>query len=270
MRADVIYQRLSDPSEYVRAYNALMETPSNRLRIAAVVESLAGITGPVRRVLDVASGGGAYVTPARQANGNLAAARFFALDREAACVGAYCLNHPEAAGALGDVSSLPFESGSFDLALCLDIVEHLNDDSGFLKEVRRVLRPGGHVVLCTHNAWSLEHLIGLTTSAVRGRRWSGWDPTHVRFYHARSLKTLLEQVGFEIVGFNGTYYLPFHLPALLLSWPLERAGTPGLAARVHRIVQAPGYWLNLAFEQLSSTAPLRYLGWGIIVVARRA
>ncbi len=43
----------------------------------------------------------------------------------------------------GAAEALPFDDGSFDLVTGLDVVEHLDDDLAGLKEMRRVLRPGG-------------------------------------------------------------------------------------------------------------------------------
>src|ERR1044071_3126948 len=47
----------------------------------------------------------------------------------------------------GAAEKLPYEDGSFDLATGLDVVEHLDDDVAGLSEMRRVLRPGGRVLL---------------------------------------------------------------------------------------------------------------------------
>src|SRR5436190_14856243 len=47
----------------------------------------------------------------------------------------------------GEAEALPFEDSSFDLVTGLDVVEHLDDDHEGLKEMRRVLRPGGHVLV---------------------------------------------------------------------------------------------------------------------------
>jgi len=269
MRADVIYQQLTEAREYLAAYNELMQAPSNRLRVQSVVESLTPITTPVRRVLDVASGGGAYVTPARTATPALKDAKYFAVDREAVCVGAYRMNHPSAPVARCDATRLPFADATFDLSFCLDIIEHIDDDQGFLREVSRVVKPGGHIVLSTHNRRSLEHVIGLTTSAIRGRTWLGWDPTHLRFYDGSVLKRMFDAAGLDVVRVNGTYYVPFHLPARLFSWPLEQLGARGLAKIIHTVIQTPWYWLNAIFERASLIGPLHSLGWGIVVVGRR-
>jgi len=47
--------------------------------------------------------------------------------------------------------SLPFVDASFDLIVCLWVLEHLNDPGATLREVRRVLRLGGHFVFLTPN-----------------------------------------------------------------------------------------------------------------------
>ena len=46
---------------------------------------------------------------------------------------------------------LPFIAESFDLIVCLWVLEHLQDPAAMLREVHRVLRPGGHFVFLTPN-----------------------------------------------------------------------------------------------------------------------
>jgi len=47
------------------------------------------------------------------------------------------------------VEGLPFRDGAFDQVVCLDYLEHVDDDDLTLREIRRVLRPGGRLVLVT-------------------------------------------------------------------------------------------------------------------------
>lgn len=264
-----LYESIKDPEAYRRAYNALMEEPTNRLRVQAVGKALKSIDTPVHRVLDVASGGGAYVKAVRAAVGGDGPLTIVPIDRQVACVGGYRLNHPDARPALADVTALPFQAGSFDLAMCLDIIEHLDDDVAFMRGIAAALRPGGWTLVCTHNSRSLQHVLGLAASAVRGTEWRGWDPTHVRFYNRGSLARVMDAAGFDVVTWNGTYFLPFHVPARLVSWPLEMVGLRAAAQAAHRAIQAPFYLLNHAAEALSGQAPLAHLGWGIIALGRR-
>jgi SAM-dependent methyltransferase len=48
---------------------------------------------------------------------------------------------------LGEAERLPYEDNSFDLVTGLDVVEHLDDDVAGLREMRRVLKPGGRALL---------------------------------------------------------------------------------------------------------------------------
>ena len=68
----------------------------------------------------------------------------------------------------GSVTSLPFEDGSFDRALCLDVLEHLPfpDQSRALAELFRVLKPGGELLVSVPN---LAHLQSRIHFLLRGR-----------------------------------------------------------------------------------------------------
>lgn len=92
--------------------------------------------------------------------------------------------------------SLPFASGQFDLVLMSEIVEHVLALPAVLAEVRRVLRPGGAVVLTTPNLWDVRRLVG----ALGGPTWTGdTDPTHVNLQSPRTLRQHLEAAGFDRV-----------------------------------------------------------------------
>lgn len=91
----------------------------------------------------------------------------------------------------GDAGSLPFSSNSFDAVCCFQVLEHLVDAPAFLFEARRVLRPGGCLILSTPN-----------------RLWAetGPNPHHVLEYSADELAELLEIVfpSVEMLGVFGS------------------------------------------------------------------
>jgi SAM-dependent methyltransferase len=91
-------------------------------------------------VLEVGAGTGANL-PVLQ---NIGAGRVVACD-----VSVDALRHAGCSATMtrADAAHLPFRSGSVDLLLAADVIEHLDDDRAALREFVRVLRPGGHLVL---------------------------------------------------------------------------------------------------------------------------
>lgn len=55
------------------------------------------------------------------------------------------------AGVVADALRLPFEADCVDVACATDVLEHVHDPCRMLREIRRVLRPGGHVLVVTPN-----------------------------------------------------------------------------------------------------------------------
>lgn len=112
---------------------------------------------------------------------------------------------------------LPFRSGCADAVLFSEVVEHLVDPDSALDEIRRVLRPGGHLMLSTPNlaAWYNRALLlagvqpvfsEVSLRAVHGR--PGREVVgHLRLYTARALREFVAAAGFEVVGTKGA---PFH------------------------------------------------------------
>jgi SAM-dependent methyltransferase len=64
-------------------------------------------------------------------------------------VGVDVVENP-AAELLGPVEALPVEDASFDVVLCTQVLEHCDDPSRAVAELRRVTRPGGRVLASTH------------------------------------------------------------------------------------------------------------------------
>jgi SAM-dependent methyltransferase len=86
---------------------------------------------------------------------------------------------------LGAAETLPYEDGSFDLVTALDVVEHLDDDVGGLKEMRRVLKPGGRALLFVPAFMFL---------------WGVQDDVshHRRRYTLKNLRGAVREAGFEV------------------------------------------------------------------------
>jgi SAM-dependent methyltransferase len=89
------------------------------------------------------------------------------------------------------VEELPFESGSFDLVTCLDVVEHTLDDRAALAELHRVTRPGGRLLVTVpaypalwshHDVVNGHHRRYVRSTLVDAAATAGWRPLrHTHF-----------------------------------------------------------------------------------------
>lgn len=89
---------------------------------------------------------------------------------------------------------LPFEDGAFDVVWASEVIEHVADTARWLSEVRRVLRPGGRLLLTTPNHPRLAILIGGL------ERYSDPLSDHLHLYTQKSLRQLLDEFHFGPVA----------------------------------------------------------------------
>lgn len=196
---------------YHRAY--FEDHPGKRRTNQLVVDQLRKAGLESGRILDVGSGPGYLIRALKEAGYEAAG-----LDhsQEALRIGA---EHVKAEMQLGDVCErIPWDDGSFDGVVLHDVIEHLTEEDAALAEIRRVLRPGGLLLLSTLNESSVLH-------KLLGKRWSYYqDPTHVKPWRAATLRELLERHGFEVV-YAATYF-DLNKAGETTAWlgPLRRLG----------------------------------------------
>ena len=107
----------------------------------------------------------------------------------------------------GSLLEMPFAAASFDLAVCLDVIEHLERDLDALRELRRVVAPEGSLLI--------------TVPAYQWL-WSGHDEInhHHRRYTRRSLQLVAQRAGWRQV--RTTYFNSLLLPVAIVLRALER------------------------------------------------
>jgi SAM-dependent methyltransferase len=99
------------------------------------------------------------------------------------------------------VKPLPFPDASFDFALCKDVLEHLLTPDVLLKELRRVLRPGGYLLCHVPNHFTLPARVRfLFTNDIDTYHFypdsHAWDFPHIRFYTHEDFFQMCENAGF--------------------------------------------------------------------------
>jgi ubiquinone/menaquinone biosynthesis C-methylase UbiE len=155
-----------------------------------------------RRVLDVGCGDGVLVCAAVSRGADAAGidpdpAMLAAARERAARAGV------RATFLEGRMEHLPFSDASFDVVTAVTVLCFVSDAAGAIREMGRVLRPGGRLVIGELGRWSLWAAI----RRVRG--WFGaktWRTA--RFRTDRELRVLAEQAGLSVINIRGAVYYP--------------------------------------------------------------
>ena len=146
----------------------------------------------------------------------------------------------------GDLTELPLDSGTLDGVCCMEVLEHVENDRRALREIVRVLKPGGALVLSVPNRLAPLPLVErLGLESVHDRPG---PERHVRpGYEAGELTTLLSEAGFDTRSVSG------------VGGMLYRA-TTGLVSLAHlgyRRARGQPTWTWADVEQDAASLPLR-------------
>lgn len=178
------------------------------------VELIIGLAAPMegRRLLDVGCGDGTHAIEAARRG-----ARVTGVDADRAMIDAAARRALEGGVSIdlgiADVRALPFGANTFDLVTAVTVLCFVPDATGAIREMARVLTPGGRLVVGELNRWS-------TWAAWRRlRAWFGpgiWR--QAVFRSPRQLSGLIRRAGLEVIRTQGAvYFPPAALPARLLA-----------------------------------------------------
>ena len=190
-------------------------------------------------VLDLACGRGALLTLMARA---CPAATLVGADISSSSVDA-CLALGFSAVVADVATELPFETGSFDVVVFGEVIEHIVDPDFALTEIARVLRIGGHVIVTTPNlaSWfnrllllgGIQPIFTETSLHVNlGRRFrvlGQWNSTqgHLKIFTLAAIREILSANGFSIVSTSG---VPFYVPTPLKALDRLISRVPSLAS----------------------------------------
>jgi 2-polyprenyl-3-methyl-5-hydroxy-6-metoxy-1,4-benzoquinol methylase len=94
----------------------------------------------------------------------------------------------------GSLENIRYDSAVFDVVTFWHVFEHIRKPVETLAECRRILKPGGLLVVAVPNIAGLQ-------ARVSGNKWFHFDPPyHLYHYSTQSLSILLEKAGFEVKG----------------------------------------------------------------------
>lgn len=120
---------------------------------------------------------------------------------------------------LADASKIPFPDNSFDKIVMSEVIEHVANEKGVLREVYRVLKPGGIMCLTTCNInypflwdpinWILQRFFH---THIKAGFWAGIWNQHTRLYKEQQVEKLLRKANFKVdkVELLTGWCLPFN------------------------------------------------------------
>jgi ubiquinone/menaquinone biosynthesis C-methylase UbiE len=157
----------------------------------------------------------------------------------------------------GTATGIPLPADAVDCVTVLDVLEHIKDHEAAVREIHRVLRPGGCVVATVPALMTL---------------WGYWDTAlhHHRRYTAPELRALFAGAGWEIVHVNYTNVAMFPAVWLVRRW--QRWRDSGAQSRMEDKI--PPAWLNgflqWLFVRLGLVRGVRFpFGVSLLLVARK-
>jgi SAM-dependent methyltransferase len=93
----------------------------------------------------------------------------------------------------GTIEQLALPAATYDLILLIATIEHVDDPAGVLRAVRRLLKPGGRVVIVTDNTATLDFAV------FGARHWGGYHfPRHFNLFNRRTLERLAANTELDV------------------------------------------------------------------------
>jgi len=95
---------------------------------------------------------------------------------------------------VADAENLSFEKEEFDAIFCFDSIEHFLKPEKVLREIRRVLKKGGYLLILVHTNSLLFRAIWFFWENTRGWIWKG---THINDFSKNGLRKMIASAGFK-------------------------------------------------------------------------
>jgi SAM-dependent methyltransferase len=149
-----------------------------------------------------------------------------------------------------DASALPLVTGSVDAVIALEMLEHVPEPAAVLKEIARVLKPGGSAI------------VSVPSTVPRHDDNDYWRFT------AQGLAKLCSGFfnGGEVQVFGGTFEALGYLAQYYTALATHRIGMP--SRRLQKVFPTAGYWLDQHSRWSSSNTALHTLAFDLLFIGK--
>jgi 2-polyprenyl-6-hydroxyphenyl methylase/3-demethylubiquinone-9 3-methyltransferase len=106
--------------------------------------------------------------------------------------------------------------GPVDIVISTEVIEHIYDPRGFLRNCFGLLKPGGTIVLTTPYHGYLKNLLLAVTGKLDQHFTVLWDHGHIKFWSRKTIEEVLKETGFTNIEFAGSGRIPYVWKSMVL------------------------------------------------------
>ena len=176
--------------------------------------------------------------------------------------------------------NLDLPENHFDVATMWDVLEHIDNPAAAVQKAHSIIKDNGYFVMQVPQ-------IDSKVAKKQKEKWSMMSIEHINYFSRKTIKTLLENNGFEIVKYKSSYELKLFLMFTLLPWLKRRkskpeenkAGEKQVISNTERqnffnkVTNLPKFviWIGLLYHDIIyKTLTLFNFGEEMIIVAKKA
>ena len=111
-----------------------------------------------------------------------------------------------------DLTAIALPDESFDCVVCTEALEHTEDYRQAIKELYRVTKSGGYVIVSFQNHFNFSAIIKFIYETLHGRNWDVWgthnhDTGYENYVTCFQIMKVVRELGFDLINANGADYI---------------------------------------------------------------
>lgn len=202
---------LHQPLEY--DYSDTRPTWDHSIILPPIIQAVKSIP-PNGSVLDIGCGNGAMLAEI----GKLGSWKLYGVESSETAVSLARSQGLDVrlADATTDLVTL-FEQRTFDLIVSVEVIEHVYDPRGLLRQAHTLLRPKGRLVMTTPYHGYLKNLLIAALGKCDSHYDPLWDCGHIKFWSRKTLVAALVETGYQSIHFYGAGRFPYLWKSMVLT-----------------------------------------------------
>jgi ubiquinone/menaquinone biosynthesis C-methylase UbiE len=163
------------------------------------------------------------------------------------------LGLPNVTVAKEDAFALSFPEGTFDVVFCDAVIQHIPQYQNAIKEMIRVLKPGGTLIVSAVNSWNIPHTLYKRGTALRGKEYAYG---HERSFSGRELRALFGRYYMQNIVVDG-FYFAYGVYRWKVHYPIFKT----IGGALNRVTKF--------LDRVSGRSISRYFGFEVFAVAQK-